>query len=256
MRKRFVGVLILAASVAAAQNIPKTAPKTTVPKKAGTTVAKAPVTRPSLYNPSSLKDKAPEQFQARFTTTKGDVVFEVTRAMSPLGADRFYNLVKYGYYNGDSLFRVVSGFVVQFGINPTPAVNAAWEKATLMDEPPQPGNTNAIATLTFAKTQVPNSRTTQVFINLKDNNFLDAMGFTPFGKVVEGMDVIGKLYSGYADQPTNLQDAISKQGTAFLKSKFPETDYITKAVIVPPAPATPAPSAAGSKSPAAAAPKK
>jgi peptidyl-prolyl cis-trans isomerase A (cyclophilin A) len=247
MRKRFVGVLFLAVSFAAAQTLPKTAPKAApqaVPKKSGTTAPKTGVTRPSLYNPSSLKDKAPEQFMARFTTAKGDIVFEVTRALSPLGADRFYNLVKYGYYNGDSLFRVVSGFVVQFGISPTPAVNAAWEKATIADEPPQLGNTNGIGMLTFAKTGAPNSRTTQVFINLKDNSFLDPMGFTPFGKVVEGMDVVEKLYSGYGDQPTGMQEQISKQGTAFLKAKFPELDSIVKASIVPPIPApaaTPAP---------------
>lgn len=196
------------------------------------------VARPSLYHPSSLKDKAPEQFQARFTTTKGDVVVEVTRAMAPLGADRFYNLVKYGYFNGNSLFRVVAGFVVQWGISPTPAVNTAWEKATIPDEPVQ--GSNARGTITFAKTNAPNSRTTQLFINLKDNVFLDGMGFSPFGKVTEGMDVLDRLYSGYGDQTTPLQDEISKQGPAFLKAKFPDLDSITKAVIVQAAPSAPA----------------
>jgi len=238
-------VSILAVTAAAAQTLPKTAPKAAPPKtvpKAGTPAPKAAVTRPSLYTPSSLKDKAPEQFQARFTTTKGDVVVEITRAMAPLGADRFYNLVKYGFYNGDSLFRVVSGFVVQFGINPTPAVNKAWETATITDDPVQ--GSNMRGTITFAKTNAPNSRTTQVFLNLKDNVFLDGMGFAPFGKVTEGMEVIEKFYSGYGDQPTGLQDQISKEGTAFLKARFPELDTITKAVIVGPAAPAPAPKAA------------
>jgi peptidyl-prolyl cis-trans isomerase A (cyclophilin A) len=211
----------------------------TAPPKGGTPAAKAKVTRPSLYNPSSLKDKAPEQFQARFTTTKGDFVVEVTRAMAPIGADRFYNLVKYGFYNGASLFRVVTGFVVQFGLSPTPAVNAPWENAKLHDDPVQ--SSNVQGSITFA-TAGPNTRTTQVFINLGDNVRLDTMGFTPFGKVVEGMEVMEKLYSGYADQPTEAQEQISKQGAAFLKSKFPELDSITKAVIVPPG-APPAPPA-------------
>lgn len=223
----------IAAVLAAGQTLPKT------PKKTGTTASKAPVTRPSLYNPSSLKDTAPEQFQARFTTTKGDVVIEVTRAMTPAGADRFYNLVKYGFYNGASLFRVVAGFVVQFGISPTPHVNAAWEKATIQDEPVQGSNVRGM--ITFAKTNAPNSRTTQVFINLKDNVFLDGMGFAPFGKVVEGMEVLDKLYSGYGDQTTPLQDEIGKQGPAFLKARFPELDSITRAVIVQSAAPAPAP---------------
>lgn len=152
--------------------------------------------------------------------------------MAPIGADRFYNLVKYGFYNGASFFRVVPGFVVQFGLSPTPAVNRAWENAKIHDEPVQ--GSNVRGTITFAKTDLPNSRTTQVFINLKDNVFLDGMGFSPFGKVVEGMDVAEKLYSGYGDQTTPLQDRISKEGTPFLKARFPQLDSITKAVIVQP----------------------
>lgn len=218
--------------MAAAQTPPKT------PQKTGTTPSKSGVTRHSLYNPSSLKDKAPEQFQARFTTTKGDFVLEITRAMAPLGVDRFYNLVKYGYYNGAALYRVVPGFVVQFGASPTPAVNAAWENAKIKDEPVQ--GSNVKGAISFAAAG-PNTRTTEVFINLVDNVRLDGMGFASFGKIVDGMDTVEKLYSGYGNETLQFQDQISKQGAAFIKSKFPELDTITKAVIVgPAAPAPPA----------------
>jgi peptidyl-prolyl cis-trans isomerase A (cyclophilin A) len=253
---RFVVVFILAAWLAAAQSPPKAAPPT-APKKTGTpvgtTAAKKMVTRPSLYNPSSLKDKAPEQFKARFTTTKGDIVLELTRAMAPLGVDRFYNLVKYGFYNGAGFFRVVPGFVVQFGLSPTPAVNAAWEPAKITDDPVQ--GSNVRGTISFA-TSGPNTRTTQLFINLGDNVQLDSMAFAPFGKVVEGMDVVDKIYYGYGQTPD--QGRITKEGAAYLKANFPEMDLITKAVIDEPPPPTPAPKPAAPKvsSPAAAAPKK
>src|SRR5580692_773478 len=136
MRIRLTLLSIFAASMVAAQPLPK-APAQTAPKTGVTAAKKAPVVRPSLYQPSSLKDRAPEQFRAKFTTTKGDIVVEVTRAMAPLGADRFYNLVKYGFYNGAGFFRVVPGFVVQFGLSAIPAINAAWENAKLPDDPVQ-----------------------------------------------------------------------------------------------------------------------
>jgi peptidyl-prolyl cis-trans isomerase A (cyclophilin A) len=236
---RFVIVSILAASIAAAQTLPKTAPKKPA-TPSGTTAAKTMVTRPSLYNPSSLKDKAPEQFQARFTTTKGDIVIEATRAMAPLGTDRFYNLVKYGFYNGNSFFRVVPGFVVQFGLSPTPAVNAAWEPAKITDDPVQ--GSNVRGAVCFA-TSGPNTRTTQLFINFGNNVQLDTMGFAVFGKVVEGMEVADKIFSGYGQNAD--QGRITKEGAAYLKANFPEMDSITKAVIV--APAAPAPAAAPKK---------
>jgi peptidyl-prolyl cis-trans isomerase A (cyclophilin A) len=220
-------IQILAASMAAAQGLPKAPPKTS-----GTTAKKAVVTRPSLYRPSSLKDVAPEQFRTRFTTTKGDVVIEVTRAMAPLGADRFYNLVKYGFYNGGAFFRVVPGFVVQFGLSAVPAVNAAWENAKLTDDPVQ--GSNSRGTICFA-TSGPNTRTTQLFINLGENARLDGMGFATFGRVVDGMDVVDKIFSGYGDSPD--QNRITKEGAAYLKPHFPDLDLITKAIIEPPAPA-------------------
>ena len=185
-----------------------------------------------------MKDKAPEQFQARFTTTKGDIVVEATRAMAPLGVDRFYNLVKYGFFNGAGFFRVVPGFVVQFGLSPTPAVNAAWEPAKITDDPVQ--GSNVRGTITFA-TSGPNTRTTQLFINFGNNERLDGMGFAPFGRVIDGMDVVDKIYSGYGQNPD--QGRITKEGAAYLKANFPEMDLITKAIIVPP-PGTPAPAPA------------
>lgn len=190
------------------------------------------VTRPSLYRPSSLKDTAPEQYRARFTTTKGDVVIEVTRAMAPLGADRFYNLVKYGFYNGVCFHRVVPGFVAQFGLSPTPAISAAWENAKLADDPVQ--GTNSRGTICFA-TSGPKTRTTQLFISLRDNAYLDASGFAPFGKVVEGIEVADQLYSGYGDAPNAASERITKEGAAYLKAHFPNLDLITKAIIEPPA---------------------
>jgi peptidyl-prolyl cis-trans isomerase A (cyclophilin A) len=238
---------ILAASAAAAQTLPKT-----TPKKAGTTAPKKMVTRPSLYNPSSLTDKAPEQFQARFTTTKGDFVLELTRAMAPIGVDRFYNLVKYGFFNGAGFFRVVPGFVVQFGLSAVPAINAAWENAKLQDDPVQGSNVHG--TICFA-TAGPNTRTTQLFINYGENVRLDGMGFAPFGKVTEGMEVVEQIYSGYGEQPD--QTRITKEGASYLKSQFPELDIITKAIIVPPTPPTPPAKAPASatKAPATAAKK-
>ena len=245
-RIRFLVFTLAAASVAVAQTppkaaSPKVAPKTT-PRSAPKAASKAPVARASLLNPASLKDKAPEQFQARFTTTKGDFVVEVTRAMAPLGADRFYNLVKYGFYNGCGFFRVMPGFVVQWGLGPTPAVNAAWENAKIADDPVQ--GSNVRGTITFA-TAGPNTRTTQLFINFVDNARLDGMGFAPFGKVVEGMDVVDKIYSGYGQTPD--QNRITKEGAAYLKTFFPDMDLITKATIVPPV---------GSAAPPTAVPKK
>jgi peptidyl-prolyl cis-trans isomerase A (cyclophilin A) len=182
-----------------------------------------------LLDPSSLNQKAPDTYKAKFTTTKGDFVVEVTRAWAPLGADRFYNLVKNGFYNDCELFRVVPGFVVQFGINGDPKISAPWAHANIPDDPVTQSNKQG--TITYA-TAGPNTRTTQVFVNLGDNSRLDAQGFTPFGAVVEGMDVIEKFDSEYDDQPTGAQGQIEGQGNAFLKSSYPNLDVIKTAVIV------------------------
>jgi peptidyl-prolyl cis-trans isomerase A (cyclophilin A) len=180
-----------------------------------------PVFNHALLHPALLKAKAPDVFKARFTTTRGDFVVEVHRDWAPLGADRFYNLVKNGYFNNASFFRVVYGFVAQFGLSPVPAVNTAWQHTEISDDPVK--QTNAEGTLTFAS-RGPNTRTTQLFINLANNSRLDGMGFSPFGKVVEGMDVVQKFYSGYGESPD--QGQITSVGRPYLDKNFPDLDRI------------------------------
>jgi peptidyl-prolyl cis-trans isomerase A (cyclophilin A) len=205
-----------------------------------------------LTHPAMLKAKAPDVYEATFTTTKGDFVVQVTRSWAPNEADRFYNLVKHGYFSGVEFFRVVPGFVVQFGLTGSPAVNKAWENAIIKDDPVT--QTNAAGTITFAQTNSPNSRSTQVFVNLGDNAALDhsGQGFAPFGKITSGMDVVQNLYGGYADQPTNHQDEITNQGNAYLQKNFPKLDSIKSAKITSPAPA---PAAAATHKSAAPQPK-
>jgi len=185
-----------------------------------------PVFNHALLHPALLKATAPAVFKVRLTTTRGDFVVEVHRDWAPLGADRFYNLVKNGYFNNASFFRVVYGFVAQFGLSPVPAVNAAWQHTEISDDPVK--QTNAEGTLTFAS-RGPNTRTTQLFINLANNSRLDGMGFSPFGKVVEGTDVVEKFYSGYGESPD--QGQITSVGRAYLDKSFPDLDRIRVARI-------------------------
>jgi peptidyl-prolyl cis-trans isomerase A (cyclophilin A) len=183
----------------------------------------------ALLHPAQLHAKAPRLFHVTFTTTKGAFVLSVDRAWAPRGADRFYNLVKAHFYDGASFFRVVPKFVVQFGISPDPQVSKAWVDAVIPDDPRSTSNKRG--TVTFASAG-PGTRTTQIFINLGDNSRLDAQGFTPFGKVTpRGMEVVDKLFSGYRDQPTQLQPQIENEGNAFLKKKFPKLDHIVTARI-------------------------
>jgi peptidyl-prolyl cis-trans isomerase A (cyclophilin A) len=188
---------------------------------------------PSLLKPSSLNKQAPTTFKAKFTTTKGDFVVEVTRAWSPLGADRFYNLVKYHFYDGAAFFRVLPGFVAQFGLSAKPEISRVWASATFKDDPVTQSNLEGY--LTFA-TAGPNTRTTQVFINLANNQNLDGMGFSPFGKVVEGMDVVEKFYSGYGEGAPGGngpdQSRLTNEGKAYVDKSFPLLDSIKTAVIV------------------------
>jgi peptidyl-prolyl cis-trans isomerase A (cyclophilin A) len=189
-----------------------------------------------LMNPALLNEKAPPVFQAKFETTKGDFVIDVTREWSPNGADRFYNLVKNGYYDGCRFFRVVAGFMAQFGINGDPKVNTAWNQAKIQDDPVKESNKRGY--VTFAKSSLPNSRGTQVFINYADRNAaLDGQGFSPFGLVTLGMEVVDSLYSEYGDgAPRGKgpdQGQIQTQGNAYLEKDFPKLDYIKKAMIVP-----------------------
>jgi peptidyl-prolyl cis-trans isomerase A (cyclophilin A) len=187
----------------------------------------------SLYRPATLHDHSPAVYQARFVTTQGIFVVEVHRAWAPLGADRFYNLVKYGYYNGNSFFRVHPGFVVQFGISPKPALNRIWNHASVKDDPVT--QTNLRGYVTFA-TAGPKTRTTQVFIDLADNSRLDSQGFAPFGQVTQGMDVVGKFYSGYGegapegDGPN--QELLTKLGKPYLDKNFPKLDSVKVASII------------------------
>jgi peptidyl-prolyl cis-trans isomerase A (cyclophilin A) len=206
--------------------------------KSATSTSKTgtPAARPSLMNPASLHAKAPEVFKAQFTTTKGDFVVEVHRVWAPLGADRFYNLVKYGFFTNAAFFRVIPGFMAQFGMSANPAVTKAWENADLKDEPVTQSNKRGM--VTFAKTSLPNSRSTQLFINFGDNSRLDPGGFAPFGTVTEGMDVVDMLYSGYGDAPKGPdQSRLTDEGDAYLVKNFPMLDKIKLAKILPAAPA-------------------
>lgn len=183
---------------------------------------------PSLMNPSSLKAKAPVLYKVQFTTTKGNIVIEIHRDWAPVGADRFYNLVRAGFFTDVAFFRVVPNFIVQFGLGPNPAVNKVWEKASIRDDVVKESNKRG--TLTFA-TAGPDTRTTQLFINLKDNAPLDPQGFAPFGTVVEGMDVVDKIYPGYGERPD--QSKITAEGKAYLDKNFPMLDRITAAKVLP-----------------------
>ena len=195
-----------------------------------------------MLNPAAYKARAPETFRAKFTTTKGAFVVEVHRDWAPNGADRFYNLVKGGFYDGAPIFRVLPGFMAQFGIPSNPAVAKAWEKADIKDDPVKQSNKRGY--ITFANTGEPNSRGTQVFINYKDNAFLDGQRFAPFGEVVEGMDVVDKFYSGYGEgAPQGSgpdQQKLTNEGITYVNKSFPNLDKIVSAVVEPgPAPATP-----------------
>jgi len=181
----------------------------------------------ALKNPAGLTEQAPATYKAAFDTSAGKFVITVHRAWAPLGADRFYNLVKNGFFDDTRFFRVVPNFMVQFGINGDPAIAAAWQPARLKDDPPS-GHSNKKGYVTFA-TSGPNSRTTQVFINFKDNGFLDGQGFTPFGEVTTGMDVVEKITDQYGEKPN--QGSIQSQGNTYLKASFPKLDYVKKATI-------------------------
>jgi len=189
-----------------------------------------PAPTPPAAAPAAV-DPAPATFRVRIETSRGPIVVEATREWAPNGVDRFYHLVEAGYYDDVRFFRVVPGFVVQFGMHGDPATNAKWTADQLMDDPVKQSNTRG--TVTFAKSSMPNSRTTQLFINLGDNSgSLDGQQFAPIGKVVEGMSVVDALYSGYGDNPTGKQGEIAAEGNAFLKRTYPKLDYIRTAKVV------------------------
>ncbi|MDA8245033.1 MAG: peptidylprolyl isomerase [Elusimicrobia bacterium] len=186
-----------------------------------------------LKDPSKATEKAPGTFKVKFATTKGDFTLEVHRDWSPLGADRFYNLVKAGFFSDVAFFRVIDGFMAQFGIHGDPAVAAAWRGARIQDDPVKESNAPGYISYAMAG---PNTRTTQFFINYGNNARLDDMGFSPFGKVVEGMDVVKRIYSGYGEgAPSGMgpdQGKVQMQGNAYLKASFPRLDYIKGAELL------------------------
>jgi peptidyl-prolyl cis-trans isomerase A (cyclophilin A) len=185
-----------------------------------------------LKNPAALKEVAPAEFRASFDTSAGPFVVLVHRSWAPKGADRFYNLVKYGFFDNARFFRVIRNFMVQFGMNGDPSIQGPWKDANLTDDPVT--QTNRRGTITFA-TAGPNSRTTQVFINFRNNAVLDAQGFAPFGEIESGMDAVDKINTEYGESPD--QGRIQSQGNAYLTKAFPRLDYVKKATIVkPPAP--------------------
>jgi len=188
----------------------------------------------SLKNPASLTEKAPATYKVKFDTSAGVFVIQVTRDWAPLGADRFYNLVKNGYYDDVRFFRAIKGFMVQFGINGDPAVNAAWRNARIGADPVKQGNKPMY--ITYAMGASPDTRTTQVFINYGDNSAsLDKLGFAAFGQVVEGSDVVMKINTEYGEGAPRgkgpEQGRAQMEGNAYMTKEFPRLDYIKKATI-------------------------
>ncbi len=183
-------------------------------------------------NPLLLTEKAPATFKANFDTTAGPFVIEVHRDWAPNGADRFYNLVKAGFFTDVRFFRVINGFMAQFGIHGDPSVARAWMQARIPDDPVKESNREGY--VTFA-TAGPNTRTTQLFINLADNTGLDRQGFAPIGRVTTGMDVVHKLYDGYGEgAPRGSgpdQGRIQAEGNAYLSKSFSKLSYIKAAKI-------------------------
>ncbi|MBI4370882.1 MAG: peptidylprolyl isomerase [Elusimicrobia bacterium] len=196
-------------------------------KKASRETASAP--------PPAAADAAPDVYKVRFSTTKGDMIVEVRRAWAPRGADRFHALVRSGFYDDTAFFRVIDGFMAQTGIHGDPAVAARWRGAAIPDDPPA-GQSNRRGMVTFA-TAGPDTRTTQIFFNFRDNSMLDGQGFVPFGKVIEGEGVLDSLYRGYGEGlPLGSgpeQGRLQAEGSAYLKAEFPKLDYTKTARLVP-----------------------
>jgi peptidyl-prolyl cis-trans isomerase A (cyclophilin A) len=235
-------VLFAVVALAGPQSKPP-APKSPAPSQAA-----PPPTSPfdrALLTPASLNAKAPDTFDVKFVTTKGEFVVHVTRDWAPNGADRFYNLVKHHYFDGVAFFRVLRTprpFMAQCGFSPYPEVNTAWMSAYIKDDPVKQSNKRGM--VTYAALPTANGRSTQIFINYADNSFLDQSRFAPFGEVVSGMEVVDQFYGGYGDGPPEgrgpSQDMLSKQGQVYLSKNFPNLDSIkTARIVTTPAPATP-----------------
>src|ERR1700730_9007643 len=246
-----VVLAILATATAEAQApAQKSAPKSGGAGQ-GTRTKKAPSTARAydraLLRPALLRDKAPEQYKVKFVTTRGEFTLDVTRAWAPLGADRFYNLVKHHFYDNASIFRVVPKFVAQFGISAYPAVTTAWKGTDIKDDPVTQSNKKGY--LTFA-TAGANTRTTQVFINLKDNTGLDRQGFAPFGVVEgDGMKVVEMFYDQYGDSAGPEQGKIESQGKPYIDKGWPKLDTIKSATLLTSASAAASKPATSTKKP-------
>lgn len=216
---------------------PAPAPSAPTPTEAAKPAepAVATSTHPAMLDPSKATEKAPDKFKVKFVTTKGDIILEIVKANSPVGVDRFYNLVKMGYLQDIAFFRVVPGFMAQFGIHGDPNVNRVWKDLGIADEPVK--GSNKRGTLTFAKKGLPNSRSVQFFLNLVDNPNLDGMGFAPFGQIVQGLDVLDKINGEYGEGfprgrgPDQMR--IQTQGNEYLKKDFANLDYLKSVEVLP-----------------------
>lgn len=193
----------------------------------------APQKKSESVKTAAKRTQSPATYIARLETSKGDIAIEVTRALAPRGADRFYELITDGFYDGTRFYRVLKSFVIQWGINGDPSISQLWANMKILDDPVKGHNTRG--TITFARSG-PASRTTQVFINMRDNRSLDKQGFAPFGKVTTGMEVLERLYTygemaprGAGPDPTQVE----LQGNAYLERSFPRLDYIRKATVKP-----------------------
>jgi peptidyl-prolyl cis-trans isomerase A (cyclophilin A) len=188
---------------------------------------------PALLIPSLAHERAPEEFKVKLETTKGQVLIKLIRSWAPNGVDRFFNLVKIGYFEEVAFYRAIEGFVVQFGISGNPEVNQAWAEARIKDDPVKASNQRGFLTFAMAG---PNSRTTQLFINLRDNIELNGQGFAPIGQVTEGLEVIDSLYTGYGEMAPRgkgpRSQVFNRRGNAYLKKLFPDLDYIMTAAIL------------------------
>lgn len=232
-------ILLLAAlsfltAAATRAQTPGNAPaKKPVPHSKAPVSAKAAPFDPVLLQPATLRAKAPEVYEVKFVTTAGDFTIQVTRAWAPAGADRFYNLVRHHFYDGASFFRVLPGFMAQFGLSAYPQVSKAWEQANLKDDRVVQSNHRGFISFAMAG---PNTRTTQVFINYGNNEALDKSGFSPFGMVTDGMESVDKLYSGYGEGAPDghgpSQELIGTRGRSYLEKSFPKLDSIKTATLV------------------------
>ena len=234
LRRLLLLPLVVLVAVSACGRREKASPSPS-PTVAVATPTPAPTPLPPLLDPEQATETAPERFRVRFETTEGPFVVEVRRSWAPHGTDRFYNLVKLGYYDGVTFFRVIEDFMAQFGIHGDPAVSRVWRSAQIPDDPVAQSNTRGMVTFAMAG---PDTRTTQIFINYKDNSNLDGMGFAPFGRVVEGLPVVDKLYSGYGEGaprgPGPDQGRAQAEGNDYFRRDFPRLDHIETARLVEP----------------------